>query len=588
MTRIAIVEKDKCHPVECGDFLCSRLCPINRTGQECISKCPDGKAQVDEVLCTGCGICPKRCPFGALHIINLPEMENKEPIHRFGKNGFQLFSLPTPQFGKVVGILGRNGIGKSTAIKILAGALKPNLGDFESKSKEDPNALVEYFKGSEAQSFLENLRDGKIKIAYKPQSIDLIAKNAKGTVGEMLRKVDEKGVFEEIVEKLELKNILDNEISKISGGEMQRVAIAATVMKDANVYFFDEPTSYLDIKQRIKIAKFIRDLADENTAVMVIEHDLIILDYMTDLIHLMYGKPACFGIVSQPKSTRVAINVYLSGFLKEENVRFRDSAIKFSERQPIESHNVEKLTGWEGLKNTLGHFKLSAPEGTINRHDVVGVLGENGIGKTSFVKILAGVDKPESGTVDDEVKVAYKPQYIDTGSDEVVRIFLAEALAKYENQLINPLSIVPLLDKKLNELSGGELQRVAICDCLSKDVSLHLLDEPSAYLDVEQRLNISKVIRNFMELKGRSAIVVDHDLLLLDYLSDRLMVFEGEPARSGEAHGPFKMGEGMTKFLQDLAITFRRDPECLRPRINKPDSVKDREQKSKGNYYYSD
>jgi len=76
----------------------------------------------------------------------------------------------------------------------------------------------------------------------------------------------------------------------------RELAIAATVLKDANVYIFDEPTSYLDIKQRLKMAKFIQSLATDNTAVLVVEHDLIILDYMAELVHLMYGKPGCFGV----------------------------------------------------------------------------------------------------------------------------------------------------------------------------------------------------------------------------------------------------------------------------------------------------
>ena len=121
-------------------------------------------------------------------------------------------------------------------------------------------------------------------------------------------------------------------------------------MKKANVYFFDEPTSYLDIKQRLKISRFIRSLADEKTAVMVIEHDLIILDYMTDFVHLMYGKQGAFGIVSMLKTTKTGINVYLSGYLKEENTRFRDYKIKFLKKPPVTKQSEHKLTEWKSLK----------------------------------------------------------------------------------------------------------------------------------------------------------------------------------------------------------------------------------------------
>jgi ATP-binding cassette subfamily E protein 1 len=583
MTRLAIVEKEKCNPVGCGDYLCAKLCPVNRQGEDCIAKV-DGKAEIDEKLCTGCGICPNRCPFESIHIINLPEELKEEPIHRFGKNQFELFSLPTPIFGKVVGVLGVNGIGKSTAIKVLAGSLKPNLGKEKEASYED---LIEYFKGTEAQTFFEKIKKGEIKVSYKPQQVDLIPKARKGKVKDLLKKIDEKKELDKITKELGIENILDNDIKKISGGELQRVAIAAAVLKKANLYIFDEPTSYLDIKQRIKVSKFIKSLANEDTSVLVVEHDLIILDYMTDLVHIMYGKENCYGVVANPRATKTAINTYLSGFLKEENMRFRDHSIKFETKAKSKSKSSDSLTSWKDIEKKLGKFELKALDGEVNKKDVIGILGENGIGKTSFVKILAGVDKSDKGDIDKKIKVSYKSQYLESESTELVCNVLQEAVKKYKNQIIKPLNIKPLLNKQLNQLSGGELQRVSIALCLSQDADLYLLDEPSAYLDVEQRLIISRIIKDLMEVKGKTALVVDHDLLFIDYLSQKLLVFDGEPAVSGEAKGPFDMEEGMNMFLEDLKMTFRRDEESHRPRANKEGSVKDREQKSKNKYYYS-
>jgi len=583
--RLAIVEKDKCQPINCGDWLCIRVCPINRMGEECISKGEDKRAKISEELCTGCGICPKRCPFEAIHIINLPDELNKQPIHRYGQNEFELFSLPTPMFGKVVGVLGINGIGKSTAIKVLAGVLKPNLGKEKEASYDE---LIGYFKGTEAQAFFEKIKNGEIKVSYKPQQVDLIPKSQKGIVRDLLKKVDEKKELEKIAKVLDIEKILDHEISKISGGELQRVAIAAAVLKKANLYIFDEPTSYLDIKQRIKVSKFIKSLADENTAVLVVEHDLIILDYMTDLVHIMYGKEGCYGVVAQPRATRTAINTYLGGYLKEENMRFRDHPIKFETRPPFKKKTEENiLTSWKNIKKKLGSFNLEAKEGEIDKKVVVGVLGENGIGKTSFVKILAHEIKPNKGEILQKIKVSYKPQYLESSSDELVANVLQDAIKKHTNDVINPLNIKPLLNKKLNELSGGELQRVSIALCLAKEADLYLLDEPSAYLDVEQRLIVSRIIKDIMEKRGTSALIVDHDLLFIDYISQKLLIFDGKPAIEGHAKGPFLMEEGMNHFLKDLAITFRRDPESNRPRVNKEESVLDREQKSSGKYYYS-
>ena len=585
MTRIAVIQKDRCNPIGCGNFLCIRVCPINRTGKECIIKGEDHKPIIDETLCTGCGICPNRCPFNAISIINLPEELKQAPIHKYGKNGFHLYNLPIPLFGKVVGVLGKNGIGKSTAIKVLAGILKPNLGELKKESSYDD--LIQFFKGTEAQGFFEKIRDGKIIVSYKLQQVDLIPKTQKGKVKDLLQKVDEKQQLNEIFKLLDIENVLDNNITEISGGELQRVAIAATVLKKANVYIFDEPTSYLDIKQRIKVSQFIRNLADDNTAVLVVEHDLIILDYMTDLVHLMYGKEGCYGIVSQTKATRTGINVYLQGYLKEENIRFRDHEIKFLERPPHKKTGMHLLTFWNNVEKTLGKFHLKAEKGEIYKHTVNGILGENGIGKTSFVRILAHDIKADKGELDTKLSVSYKPQYLKSDSDELVMNILKEVIQKYAIQLIRPLEVKPLFLKKLNELSGGELQRVSIALCLSKQADLYLLDEPSAYLDVEQRLIVSKVLKEFVEHKGVSALIVDHDLLFIDYLSDHLIVFDGTPAIQGEVHGPFSMENGMNKFLADLNITMRRDPESHRPRVNKLNSQMDRKQKAENKLYYS-
>ncbi len=582
--RIAIVRRDKCKGGSDCPYYCIKACPVNRSGPECITAGQDKKILIDESLCIGCGICIKKCPYGAIDIINLPAELKQKPIHKYGKNEFQLFNLPVPLFGKVVGILGKNGIGKSTAVKILAGILKPNFGEKKDATYDE---LIQYFKGTEAQIYFEKLKKGEIKVAYKPQAVDLIPKQFEGTVRHLLVHADEKKQLKEIAEKLELTNILDNDIKEISGGELQRVAIAATVLKDANVYFFDEPTSYLDIKQRIKVSQFIKSMANEGTAVMVVEHDLIIMDYLTDLVHIIYGKEGGYGIVSLPRTTRVGINVYLDGYIKEENVRFRDYPIRFLAKEPVKIEKSYELTSWTELKKKLGKFSLDAKPGSIMKTEVVGILGENGIGKTTFVKILAGVHSPDSGEIGMKVRVSYKPQYINTDSDELVMTVLRDAIAHYDVLLIRPLDLQPLFTKKLNELSGGELQRVSVAAALSKEADLFLLDEPSAYLDVEQRLIVSKVIREIMEHKNTACLVVDHDLLFLDYLSDRLMVFSGAPAISGIEKGPYTMKEGMNLFLTDIDITMRRDIESKRPRINKPGSQKDTEQKDSNTRYYT-
>lgn len=582
MTRIAVIRKEDCHPQQCGNYLCIRVCPINRKGDECIYVAEDKKAGIDENLCIGCDICVKKCPFDAISIINLPEQLDKPPIHRYGRNGFHLYNLPVPMFGKVIGIIGRNGIGKSTAIKIIAEQLFPNLGQ---EKEADDQTLHAFFKGTEAQRFFESRKMGKIVVSYKPQHVDLLPKAVTGKVGALLHKIDENGRVEEFCQKLELKHLLDHDLTMLSGGELQRVALAAAMLKKANVYIFDEPTSYLDVKQRLKICHTIKNIATPDVAVLVVEHDLIVLDYLADLIYVMYGKETCYGAVSLPKAGKLGVNSYLSGFLREENMRFREQAIQFTPAIVHKSVKNPVLVSWEDFSLTLNTFTLKAAQGELLRHEVIGVVGENGIGKTTFVKVLAGLLQPKKGGVNIPVTVSYKPQYLDNTSSDLVSVLLKRATEKYSVEIIRALQLEKLLLKQINELSGGELQRVAIAYCLSQEADLYLLDEPSAYLDIEQRLILSKILREFMENYGKTALIVDHDLLFLDYLCQKLIVIEGQPGKQGTISSVYDMKEGMNHFLQQVAITMRRDPENNRPRINKQESVLDREQKTSGDYY---
>ena len=381
----AIVDRDKCHPEKCGHE-CMKYDPLNRSGGEGFHLGVHGKAEIaEEVVTEMHKISAKMCPFDAIRIVKLPEELKQEPIHSYGTNQFKLYNLPTPLIDKVVGIVGVNGIGKSTAIKILAGALMPNLGKKEASYHE----LIHFFRGNEAQAFFEKMHDGKITVMYKPQQVDLIQKKLQGKVKALLEKVDEKKLLDEVGKQLGITNILDRDITAISGGEMQRVAIAATVLKNADLYIFDEPTSYLDIKQRLRMSTFIRDLATEQTHVMAVEHDLIVLDYITDLVHVIYGEQGAYGVVSGVKSAREGINIFLSGYLREENVRFRDKAITFVRTPEVEQRERATLCSWKNVEKKFEGFSVKSGDGEIHKGEIVGVLGENGIGKTTFVKMLA-------------------------------------------------------------------------------------------------------------------------------------------------------------------------------------------------------
>ena len=587
VTRIAVLHEELCQPKNCQNE-CHNFCPPVRNGIEVITWLKNNKPLISEELCIGCGICIHKCPFDAISIINLPDDRDKEIVHRYGQNDFRLFGIPTPQQGKVVGLLGANGTGKTTALSLLSGDIVPNLGEWEVLGEN--TKVLDYFSGTELHNHFKAVQNGEMKVVVKPQYVDQIPKIFKGTLRNLLENVASKDEVEAITKEMKLTN-LDLSLSKLSGGELQKGAIAATLLKKADLYLIDEPSSYLDIEQRLLVSKLIKKIGNEKR-VIIVEHDLAILDFIAEELNILYGKENAYGMVAKTLATRNGINSYLEGYLKEENVRIREDRIKFLEHPPRSSWKNESLATWPEMKKEYSNFCLEIEAGEILQGQVLGVVGKNATGKTTFVKMIAGVENPDKGKMDMEVKVAYKPQYIEADEKSIVGDVLRSVKGFdeqfFSTELERPMSLTALMEREMSSLSGGELQRVAIAKCLLKEAELYLLDEPSAYLDANQRMIAARTIRRVMEHRGCSALVVDHDVYFIDYVSDGIILFEGESGKSGRMLGPYKMREGMNEFLKRVGVTFRRDKNTYRPRINNPDSRLDRLQKAKGEYYYPD
>ena len=589
---MAVLDSDLCQPRKCG-LECIKYCPVNKSGADCIVLNEgEKKAQIDEDICNGCGICVKVCPFDAITIVNLASELKTDKIHQYGQNSFRLYRLPTPRKGEVVGLLGRNGMGKSTVVNILSGGLIPNLGNYQDKPNWDN--IIKHFAGTELKPHFEAIRDGQITSSIKPQQVHRVATAFDGTGRELIEKFDERGVGRNMIQELGLVNAVDQPLGELSGGELQRISIAVAACKKADFYFFDEPSSYNDIFQRTGVARVIQSLADIGSSVMVVEHDLTLLDFLSDYIEVLYGEPAAYGIVSSVLSTKVGINIFLDGYLPQENVRFREKKFTFVASSTSDDFaNSPSMVQYTDIAKEYKSFTLSANAGSVRKGEILGIMGANALGKTTLMRILAGVEEADSGSVTGDIKLSYKPQYLQGDADIEVAELLSRTIdnpiegSDEEERIAYPLRVTKLYTKKINNLSGGELQKVAVAAALLRKADLYCLDEPSAFLDVEDRIAVAKFVQKFVRSFGKSAIIIDHDLQLMDLVSDRMVIFEGKSGLSGTASQPMSKSAAMNRFLKSLDISFRRDEKSMRPRVNKANSRLDKQQKADGAFYHS-
>jgi Predicted ATPase, RNase L inhibitor (RLI) homolog len=499
----------------------------------------------------------------------------------------------------------------STILQILSKSIEPNFEIFDKKFEK--KEILSKFKGTELHKYFSRLYNSELSTSVKHQHVELLIKylsfkkldpTIKTYLFEKSSYKEDDEFYKYVIETLELNNIYDSKVKTLSGGELQRVVCASTLLKKADVYIFDEPTNYLDIKQRLNVARLIRSLSKPNIYVIVIDHDISILDYLADYICILYGTPGAFGIVSNPIATANAINIYFDGYIPSENMRFRETAYSFKELNEIISsieitNQKDEITSYVKYPKTdiiYPNFHLTIKEGNnIKEPSITIILGCNGSGKTSFINYIAKTL---------ETTISCKPQYIDkidqfkiSGSYPTVDEFLNKEIQTsyyddmFRSDVVKPLNIHEIKNRKLNQLSGGELQKVWLIYCLGKPSKIYLIDEPSSCLDCEQRVIVTKIIKKFMIHNKKIGFIVEHDLtmavsLAQDYESN-IIVMENVGERKFVSSEPLYFKEGINRFLKIMNVTIRTETvnNNNRPRINKINSTKDREQKLTSNYY---
>ena len=202
-----------------------------------------------------------------------------------------------------------------------------------------------------------------MRAAIKIQYVDNVArqKKAQGVVGKKLKAADKRKVMEEIVNILDLRNVLEKKVKNLSGGELQRFIIAMVYIQQTDIYMFDEPCTYLDIKQRLKAARAIRQLIKHDNYVIVVEHDLSILEYVSDYVCCLYGVPKEYGVLSMTYSAKEGIDIFLEGFIPSEDVRFRKTELIFKMSNENEKEDEEdKEETKEQMASNPGywHFRI--------------------------------------------------------------------------------------------------------------------------------------------------------------------------------------------------------------------------------------
>jgi ATP-binding cassette subfamily E protein 1 len=461
-------------------------------------------------------------------IVNLPEQLKEDPIFRYGENSFALFRLSLPKPQKCLGIIASNGGGKTTVLKILQGQLP----------------IVP--RTTEMKAFFSS----KKTVSYKPQ--------------EITSSVNIKDLPSNLLEKWQLSHLVDRSYDQLSGGEKQRAHIACCLSQKADLHIFDEPTVYLDVEQRVKLI----EIPAVTETSIVVDHDIAILDYLSDSVSIIYGQSNVYGVVTAHQSTAEAVNSYLEGYLPTENVRFREWSLQWSVSQNLRDDHCPSLLKYLSSKIDNGSFTLEVSEGSIEQGITV-ILGRNGCGKSTFLQHLQSL-----------TKTSLKPQLFPENTAKV-----RDYLSSVPTELVKDLQVSHLFDQILDRLSGGQRQMVEICRCLSTPADVYLLDEPSAGLDVESRFLLARVLKRFILDHHCSAVVVEHDLYLANYLADSVILVTGEPGVSGIVNVPGQVQEQLNLFLKSLNITVRRDHLTRRPRINKVGSTKDTEQKRSQKWY---
>ena len=519
--------------------------------------------------------------------------------------------------GDKIALVARNGSGKSTLLKILAGREFPDSGTVWINKDVDTALFEQEPVFAETKSILDNIFFHDHPVINAIKEFEALSENTDSThLNAAIIKMDELGAWDfdakvkQILGKLNIHN-LQHTVNTLSGGQRKRVALAKTLIDIGFEHkhvllIMDEPTNHLDVEMVEWLENY---LNKENVTLLMVTHDRYFLDAVCDEIWEMEGsnlyvhkgdyqnylEKKTARVESETASIDKAKNTYrkeLEWMRRQPKARTTKSKsrqdnfyeIEKKARQKIEDQQVElqmKITRLGGkiveLKKVSKRFGetiiLKSFDYTFKKGERIGVIGKNGIGKSTFINILRGAEQPDSGKIntgDTVVFGNYSQQGLVIKEDMRVIEFVKNIAENFPLASGGSLSAAQFLqlflfdpDKQytyISRLSGGEKRRLHLLSILFHNPNFLVLDEPTNDLD----LPTLGVLENFLSEFPGCLVIVSHDRYFMDRLVDHLFVFEGDGVIK-DFPGNYSQYREQLKDLERLPVTGYQSPVKKNP-----------------------
>jgi ATP-binding cassette ChvD family protein len=488
-------------------------------------------------------------------------------------------------FGAKIGVLGLNGAGKSSLLKIMAGEDHQFVGEAWPADGISVGFLHQEPRLDANKTVLGNVEEGVASIKALLTRYDEL--NAR--LGEDLSPDDMDKVIEEqarVQDKIEAANAWDldsrlelamdalrlpppdADVARLSGGERRRVALCRLLLKSPDLLLLDEPTNHLDAESVAWLERFLKDYPG---TVVAVTHDRYFLDNVAGWILELdrgHGIPweGNYSSWLEQKQNRLALEekaeskrqrtlerelewIRMSPRARQAKGKARLNAyedlLKEETSRKIEQVEIyippgprlgDIVVEARGVKKGYGDTLLMEDVNfTLPRGGIVGVIGPNGAGKTTLFRMITGREQPDAGTlrIGDTVKVGYVDQSREldpgksvfeeiTGGGDTVELGKREVASRAYVSWFNFKGRDQ--QRKVNELSGGERNRVHLAKLLKGGANLLLLDEPTNDLDVDTLRALEEALLNF----AGCAVVISHDRWFLDRIATHMLAFEGD------------------------------------------------------------